>query len=122
MSASRDRDYDRRSAQRRPTQRPPSASLRDPGARPRAVPGRLPDAGRCIVAIYGALRDGVFTLEELNLDTAAAMTLMLAATGQTIVLLRGGIDLSIGGMISSAPCSPPRSFGDDPADGLWSGR
>ena len=28
------------------------------------------------------------------------MTLLLAATGQTIVLLRGGIDLSIGGMIS----------------------
>ena len=42
----------------------------------------------------------MFTLDELNLDTAAAMTLMLAATGQTIVLLRGGIDLSIGGMIS----------------------
>jgi ribose transport system permease protein len=53
-----------------------------------------------IVAIYGSLQAGVFTFEELNLDTAAAMTLMLAATGQTIVLLRGGIDLSIGGMIS----------------------
>ena len=43
-----------------------------------------------LVAIYGSLRDGVFTLEELNIDTAAAMTLLLAATGQTIVLLRGG--------------------------------
>ncbi|TGV81728.1 ABC transporter permease, partial [Mesorhizobium sp. M00.F.Ca.ET.158.01.1.1] len=53
-----------------------------------------------IVGIYGSLQSGVFTLDELNLDTAAAMTLMLAATGQTIVLLRGGIDLSIGGMIS----------------------
>src|ERR1700754_3800364 len=52
-----------------------------------------------IVAIYGSLQSGVFTLDELNLDTAAAMTLMLAATGQTIVLVRGGIDLSIGGMI-----------------------
>ena len=53
-----------------------------------------------IVAIYGSLQSGVFSLDELNLDTAAAMTLMLAATGQTIVLVRGGIDLSIGGMIS----------------------
>lgn len=53
-----------------------------------------------LMAVYGSLRKGVFTLEELNLDTAAAMTLLLAATGQTIVLLRGGIDLSIGGMIS----------------------
>src|ERR1700754_3686874 len=52
-----------------------------------------------IVAIYGSLQSGVFSLDELNLDTAAAMTLMLAATGQTIVLVRGGIDLSIGGMI-----------------------
>jgi ribose transport system permease protein len=43
-----------------------------------------------IVAIYGILQSGVFTLDELNLDTAAAMTLMLAATGQTIVLVRGG--------------------------------
>jgi ribose transport system permease protein len=53
-----------------------------------------------LVAIYGSLRNGAFTLEELNIDTAAAMTLILAGTGQTIVLLRGGIDLSIGGMIS----------------------
>ena len=36
-----------------------------------------------LVAIYGSLREGVFTLEELNIDTAAAMTLLLAATGQT---------------------------------------
>src|ERR1700686_4569789 len=43
-----------------------------------------------LVAIYGSLRDGVFTLEELNLDAAASMALLLAATGQTIVLLRGG--------------------------------
>src|SRR4029079_12440833 len=53
-----------------------------------------------LITLYGVLGDNVLSLEELNLDTAAAMTLILAATGQTIVLLRGGIDLSIGGMIS----------------------
>jgi ribose transport system permease protein len=53
-----------------------------------------------LLGIYSTLQRGVFTLEELNLDAGATMALLLAATGQTIVLLRGGIDLSIGGMIS----------------------
>ena len=65
-----------------------------------------------LVAIYGSIREGVFTLDELNLDTAAAMTLLLAATGQTIVLLRGGIDLSIGGMISFGTVIAATQFGD----------
>ena len=65
-----------------------------------------------LVAIYGSLRDDVFTLEELNLDAAASMTLLLAATGQTIVLLRGGIDLSIGGMISFGTVIAATQFGD----------
>src|SRR3954470_16131431 len=74
-----------------------------------------------IVAIYGSLQAGVFTLDELNLDTAAAMTLMLAATGQTIVLLRGGIDLSIGGMISLGTVIAATQFNDDPSTVvLWS--
>lgn len=67
-----------------------------------------------IVLVYGALQRGVFTLDELNLDTAAAMTLILAATGQTIVLMRGGIDLSIGGMISLGTVIAATQFGEDP--------
>ena len=65
-----------------------------------------------LVAIYGSLREGVFTLDELNIDTAAAMTLLLAATGQTIVLIRGGSDLSIGGMISFGTVLAATQFGD----------
>lgn len=67
-----------------------------------------------LVVIYGLLRKSVFTLEELNLDTAATMTLLLAATGQTIVLLRGGIDLSIGGMISLGTALTATHFGASP--------
>ena len=67
-----------------------------------------------IVGVYGALQSGVFTLDEINLDTAAAMTLMLAATGQTIVLLRGGIDLSIGGMISLGTVIAATHFTNEP--------
>lgn len=71
-----------------------------------------------LLALYGALREGVFTIDELNLDTAAAMTLILAATGQTIVLLRGGIDLSIGGMISLGTVLAATRFGTDPAQAV----
>ena len=67
-----------------------------------------------LISAYGSLRVGVFTSEELNLDTAAAMTLLLAATGQTIVLLRGGIDLSIGGMISLGTVIAATRFGENP--------
>lgn len=74
-----------------------------------------------IVAIYGALQKGVFTLDEINLDTAAAMTLILAATGQTIVLIRGGIDLSIGGVISLGTVIAATQFTDDPLNVvMWS--
>jgi ribose transport system permease protein len=66
-----------------------------------------------LICVYGSLRGGVFSLDELNLDTAAAMTLLLAATGQTIVLLRGGIDLSIGGMISLATVIAATHIGAD---------
>src|SRR5262249_45662176 len=65
-----------------------------------------------LIAVYASLREGVFTLEELNVDAAAALALILAATGQTIVLLRGGIDLSIGGMISLGTVLAATRFGD----------
>ncbi len=68
-----------------------------------------------IVAVYGTLQRGVFTLAEVNMVTAAALTLILAGTGQTIVLLSGGIDLSIGGMISLATAIAATQFGQDPA-------
>jgi ribose transport system permease protein len=53
-----------------------------------------------LLIVLASLRRGVFTLDELNTDTAAAMTLILVATGETIVILRGGIDLSVGGVLS----------------------
>ncbi len=75
-----------------------------------------------IVAVYGSRQTGVFTLDELNLNTTAAMTLILAATGQTIVLLRGGIDLSIGGMISLGTVIAATRFGEGVGSVLlWSG-
>jgi ribose transport system permease protein len=73
-----------------------------------------------LLVAYASLREGVVTLDELNVDTAAALTLILAATGQTIVLLRGGIDLSIGGMISLGTVIAATQFGETFAGGaLW---
>jgi ribose transport system permease protein len=46
------------------------------------------------------LRPGSFTLDRLGLKSTEIMALALVAAGQTIVVLRGGIDLSVGGTIS----------------------
>jgi ribose transport system permease protein len=53
-----------------------------------------------LVAVYGSVGHSVFTLEQLNIQSAAVMTLLLVATGETIVILLGGIDLSVGGVVS----------------------
>jgi ribose transport system permease protein len=106
----------------------PTAGL---GVGPRAPRGaglldRAPFLVACamlaaIVLVYGSRQRGVFTLQEFELNTAAAMTLILAATGQTIVLIRGGIDLSIGGMISLGTVIAATRFGSDPGSVvLWS--
>lgn len=74
-----------------------------------------------IVLLYGSMQRDVFTLDELNIDTAAAMTLILVATGQTIVLIRGGVDLSVGGMVSLGTVIAATQFTDDPATvAMWS--
>jgi ribose transport system permease protein len=74
-----------------------------------------------IVVARSRLQSGVLTLEELNLVTASALTLMLAAAGQTIVLVRGGIDLSIGGVISLGTVLAATRFGEDPVQvAMWS--
>ena len=53
-----------------------------------------------LAIVIEALRPGSFTLDRLGLKSTEVMTLALVATGQTIVILRGGIDLSVGGTIS----------------------
>jgi ribose transport system ATP-binding protein len=75
-----------------------------------------------LFAVYASLRKNVVTVDELNQDAAAAMALILAATGQTIVLLRGGIDLSIGGMISLGTVLAATRFGNHPGTAtFWTG-
>jgi ribose transport system permease protein len=53
-----------------------------------------------LAVLIELLRPGSFTLDRLGLKSTEIMALALAAAGQTIVVLRGGIDLSIAGTIS----------------------
>jgi ribose transport system permease protein len=73
-----------------------------------------------MLASLMALRPGVLTLDELNVDTAAAMTLILVAAGETIVILRGGIDLSVGGILSLSTAIAATRFHTPFGTGMWS--
>ena len=55
-----------------------------------------------LMAAIEVMRPGLFSVESLALKVAAALTLIFVATGETIVVLRGGIDLSVGGTLSLA--------------------
>jgi ribose transport system permease protein len=73
-----------------------------------------------LVVIYGGVGNSVFTLEELNIQSAAVMTLLLVAAGQTIVILLGGIDLSVGGVVSlTTALAATRLGGHGPGVALW---
>jgi ribose transport system permease protein len=65
-----------------------------------------------LVAIYASQQEGVLTREELNLDSVATLTLLLVATGQMLVILLGGIDLSVGGVVSVTTALAATRFGD----------
>ena len=72
-----------------------------------------------MVAMLVALRPGVLTLGELNLDGAAAMTLILVATGETVVIMRGGIDLSVGGILSLSTAIAATRLAGPFGSGVW---
>jgi ribose transport system permease protein len=64
-----------------------------------------------LVVVYTSVQSGVFSRSELNIQTAATLTLLLVATGQTIVIMLGGIDLSVGGVVSLATALAATRFG-----------
>jgi ribose transport system permease protein len=53
-----------------------------------------------LFAIYAALEPNVLALDQIGTIAVGALVLVLAAYGQTIVVLTSGIDLSVGGAIS----------------------
>lgn len=53
-----------------------------------------------LVAVNAALQDNFFSLRALNGNFRVFLPLMLLAAGQAIVIIGGGIDLSVGAMVS----------------------
>jgi ribose transport system permease protein len=51
---------------------------------------------------FGLLNDGFFTLENLSIVTQQASINIVLAAGMTFVILTGGIDLSVGSVLSAA--------------------
>jgi ribose transport system permease protein len=75
-----------------------------------------------LVAVIGSMRPGIFALDQINIKVAASMTLILVATGETIVVLRGGIDLSVGGILSLATAIAATRADAGPVESLlWIG-
>ena len=55
-----------------------------------------------LLAIYASKQTGVFALGQLNITTSETLTLIFIGVAQTLVILTGGIDLSVGGITSLA--------------------
>lgn len=53
-----------------------------------------------LAVLIGIMRPSTFALDQVNIKVAAAMTLVLIAVGETMAVTRGGIDLSVGGILS----------------------
>jgi ribose/xylose/arabinose/galactoside ABC-type transport system permease subunit/ABC-type Na+ transport system ATPase subunit NatA len=53
-----------------------------------------------LVLIYASKQSGVLTVSQLNITTSETLTLVLIGVAQTLVILTGGIDLSVGGIVS----------------------
>jgi ribose transport system permease protein len=76
--------------------------------------GRFMAARREVLSVYAigialllfdaTLQPGILTLSNLNLQTATTLTLIIVAAGQAIVMLSGGIDLSVGGIVTLSTC------------------
>jgi len=67
------------------------------------VIGAVPYAILVVLVVwFGYLQPASLTTEQVLLSVDLALVLMLVAVGQTIVLLSGGIDLSVAGVMSVA--------------------
>ncbi len=53
-----------------------------------------------LIVLYASKQSGVLTLSELNITAQETLTLVLIAAGQMLAIYVGGIDLSVGGVVS----------------------
>lgn len=73
-----------------------------------------------LVVLYASLQQSIPTLDQIGVLTLGALVLILVAFGQTLVILTGGIDLSVGGVVSLGSAIAATRFGDGGASVfLW---
>lgn len=68
-----------------------------------------------LIALIFIQKPNLMNARFIEIKANAAFTLILVTVGQTLVLLIGGIDLSVGGVISLANCLAATQMTDDPA-------
>ena len=57
-----------------------------------------------MIIVMGALNSNTLSIRYIANKSDAALSLILVAAGQTLVLLTGGFDLSVGGVICITNC------------------
>ena len=72
-----------------------------------------------LVVADALLQPEILTFDQLNLQTATTLTLIVVAAGQTIVMLSGGIDLSVGGILTLSTCLAATKFESGGGMMLW---
>ncbi len=72
-----------------------------------------------LFAFYAAAQGGVFALLQINDLLNNTMPLALAAVGGTVVMLTGGFDLSVAGVISLTNVCIATQIGDGPINAIW---
>ncbi|MBI5033701.1 MAG: ABC transporter permease [Chloroflexi bacterium] len=65
-----------------------------------------------LLALYAYLQPRLFTLPVITATANQGMSLVFAGMGQTAVVITGGIDLSIGSIVSLTNCLASTIFGD----------
>jgi len=89
-----------------------------PGAALRHVDAPvLVTAGLLVVAVVVsvALQPTFLTLYSLTSNLATVVPLVLAALAQTVVILAGGLDLSVGAVVALASCTAVQVMGGEPS-------
>ena len=72
--------------------------------------------------VYVEKQPDAFTRSEIGIMVAGGLCLAFASAGQVVVVMTGGIDLSIGGVISTATCLAATEYHSSTGSIiLWSG-
>lgn len=71
-----------------------------------------------LVLLVATQRSSYLAIDQLNLTTLGTLSLILVTMGQTVVLLTGGVDLSVGGIISITTVLAANGLSQDGVQGL----